>query len=164
LLASLSADELQRLFRNLTVSDVQAGEVLIRCGEPGDTFFVVRDGAVQIVQQGHTRHVVHSGGFFGEDALLSGAPRNADVIALTRCTLLELPMELFAELLMALPKVPPVDLECERFELTAGLDPRAISDRLQVGTSYLLTGGSSGERRVAAFLLRHRGFEVYGEV
>ena len=162
-LASLSAVALQRLFRGLTVSNVAAGDVLIRCGEPGDAFYVVCDGAVQIVQQGRSRHVVRSGGFFGEDALLSGAPRNADVIALTPCTLLQLPVDLFAELLMTSLRVPPVDLDCERLVLNEAMDPRTLSDRLQLETAYLVTGGSPGARRVAAFLLRHRGFEVYGE-
>jgi len=163
LLVSLSALELQRLFRGLTLSNAAAGDVLIRRGETGDTFYVVCDGAVQIAQEDRVRHVVRSGGFFGEDALLRGMPRNADAIALTPCTLLELPVDLFAELLMASLKVPPVDLACERLELTEGLDPRALGDRLRPGTSYLLIGGSPGDRRFAAFLLRHRGFEVYGE-
>ena len=163
LLASLSAVELQRLFRGLTMSSVAAGDVLTRRGEPGDAFYVVCDGAVQIVQQGRRQHVVRSGGFFGEDALLRGASRNADVIALTPCTLLLLPVELFAELLMASLRAPPADLDCQRLELTEGLDPRALGDRLCPGMPYLVTGGSPGDRRFAAFVLRHRGFEVYGE-
>jgi hypothetical protein len=162
LLASLSALELQRLFRGSTVSNTAAGAVLIRRGEPGDVFYVVCDGAVQIVQEGRTRHVVRSGGFFGEDALLRGLPRNADAIALTPCKLLALPVDLFAEL-MASMRAPPMDLVCERLELTEGVDPRALGDRLRPGTAYLVTGGSPGDRRFAAFLLRHRGFEVYGE-
>ena len=164
LLESLSALELQRLFRALTVLEVATGEVVIRRGDPGDTFYVVCDGAVQIVQQGHRQHVVSCGGFFGEDALLSGALRNADVIALSPCTLLQLPVDLFAQLLTGSLRAPPADRECERIVLTESLDPRALCDRLQTETSYLLIGGSSGGRRVAAFLLRHRGFEVYGEV
>jgi hypothetical protein len=163
MLVSLSAVELQRLFRGLTMSEVAAGDVLIRRGEPGDVFYVVCDGAVQIVQQGRAQHVVRSGGFFGEDALLRGALRNADAIALTPCTLLLLPVELFAELLMASLQAPPVDLDCQWLELTEGQDPRALGDRLCPTTPYLLTGGSPGDRRFSAFVLRHRGFEVYGE-
>lgn len=162
LLASLSALDLQRLFRGLTVSNVAAGDVLIRRGEPGDAFYVVCDGAVQIVQEGHTRHVVRSGGFFGEDALLRGAPRNADAIALTPCSLLQLPAELFAELLIASLHAPPAKFDGARLELTPGLDPRALAARLHPG-SYLLTGGSPADRRFTAFLLQHRGFVVYGE-
>jgi hypothetical protein len=163
LLADLSALELQRLFRGLTVLNAAAGDVLIRRGDPGDTFYVVRDGAVQIVQAGHTRHVVRRGGFFGEDALLRKAQRNADVIALTPCVLLQLPMELFAALLMVSLKAPPAEFDGERLELTPGLDPRALAARLHAGTSYLLTGGSPGDRRFTAFVLQHRGFVVYGE-
>jgi hypothetical protein len=163
LLASLSAVELQRLFRGLTVLNVAAGDVVIRRGDLGDTFYVVCDGAVQVVQAGQARHVVRSGGFFGEDALLRGAPRNADVIALTPCALLQLPVHLFAELLVASLKPPPVDFDGKRLELTSGMDPRALGARLHAGTSYLLTGGSSGDRRFAAFVLQHRGFVLYGE-
>ena len=163
LLLNLSASELQRLFRGLTVLNVAAGDVLIRRGDPGDTFYVVRDGAVQILRAGHTRHVVRSGGFFGEDALLRGAQRNADVTALTPCVLLQLPVELFAVLLVASLKAPPAEFDGERLELMPGFDPRALAARLHAGTSYLLTGGSPGDRRFTAFVLQHRGFVVYGE-
>ena len=63
-----------------------AGTVLIRQGDPGDKFYVMRTGHVEvIVAHGVSRQVVatlEEGAFFGEVALLTGEARNATVVAL----------------------------------------------------------------------------------
>ncbi len=62
-----------------------AGEVVIRQGDPGDKFYLIRQGAVDvIVDDGTMSRVVATlkeGDFFGEAALLTGEPRNASVVA-----------------------------------------------------------------------------------
>ena len=69
-----------------------AGAVIVRQGDPGDTFFLIRQGTVEaIADQGkpteHRLRLMHEGEFFGERALLTGEPRSATVIAreLVRC-------------------------------------------------------------------------------
>ncbi len=62
-----------------------AGTTIIRQGDEGDKFYILRQGSVDVTRQtGDAReHLaqLHPGQFFGEAALLSGAPRNATVTA-----------------------------------------------------------------------------------
>lgn len=62
------------------------GAVIIRQGDPGDKFYLVREGSVDVIVAGpggQTRKVavLGKGDFFGEAALLTGEPRNASVVA-----------------------------------------------------------------------------------
>ncbi|MEX0714456.1 MAG: ATP-binding cassette domain-containing protein [Pirellulales bacterium] len=62
-----------------------AGAEVIRQGDPGDKFYMIREGAAEVlVAAGDGRRLVAAlgvGDFFGEAALLSGEPRNATVRA-----------------------------------------------------------------------------------
>jgi putative ABC transport system ATP-binding protein len=62
-----------------------AGTAIVRQGDPGDKFYVLKSGSVEVsVRDGETAKVVAAlgkGDFFGEAALLTGAPRNATVVA-----------------------------------------------------------------------------------
>ena len=57
------------------------GDVVIRQGEIGHELFLVSDGSVKVERSGQEVARLGPGEFFGELALLSGNPRNADVIA-----------------------------------------------------------------------------------
>jgi putative ABC transport system ATP-binding protein len=60
-----------------------AGDVVIRQGDSGKNFYVVRQGEVEVVKQdGNGQRVVArlaQGNCFGEEALLKGQPRSATV-------------------------------------------------------------------------------------
>jgi putative ABC transport system ATP-binding protein len=81
------------LFRTLTptqLTDVAekmkkrqylAGDTVIREGEPGEEFFLISEGEVDVVRADHEVARLGRGDFFGEVALISGEPRNATVLA-----------------------------------------------------------------------------------
>jgi CRP-like cAMP-binding protein len=57
-----------------------AGEVVIRAGDAGDRFYIVRDGELDIDAGGH-HTTAHEADYFGEIALLRDVPRTATVKA-----------------------------------------------------------------------------------
>src|SRR4051794_18410355 len=73
------------------VTDVPAGQVLARAGDPGIGMFVVLDGSV-LVERGDLHIEIERGGFFGELALLvPDSPRIARVRAKTDARILAVP-------------------------------------------------------------------------
>jgi hypothetical protein len=62
---------------------VPAGTEIVRQGEPGDRFFVVESGELEVEVDGRTSGPLHPGDAFGEIALLRDVPRTATVRAVT---------------------------------------------------------------------------------
>jgi hypothetical protein len=95
----LTEAQLAGLNSNLETVQVDAGELVIRQGDPADKFYILSKGEVEIVQEAGGRPIVvnrlSQGQFFGEVGLLTGAPRNASVRAVTRCELLALSRDTF---------------------------------------------------------------------
>ncbi|HEY4238404.1 MAG TPA: cyclic nucleotide-binding domain-containing protein [Kofleriaceae bacterium] len=94
LLSSLSEAALRRVLGTLVLRRVPAGSLVIREGEPGESFFFVAGGALRVyATDGLGRQTelaqLGEGAVFGEMALLSAQPRTASVAALTEVDLLE---------------------------------------------------------------------------
>ncbi len=95
LFSDLSRGAFLALTRAMALRRVSEGEVVLREGEAGTSFYVVAGGRLAVSKRddrGHAVVVAHlgEGDFFGEMALLSGAPRAATVAAETAAELLEL--------------------------------------------------------------------------
>ena len=91
----LSQPAFVALVNQLSYRRFAAGQQILREGEPGRSFFVIVEGRVRIWKQledGKDILLAHldEGAFFGEMALLSGAPRTANVSAEKDTELLEL--------------------------------------------------------------------------
>jgi MFS family permease len=70
----------ERMAARLVPVDVRAGERVIEAGAPGDRFYVVGSGRLDIVAEGRRTTAVHAD-YFGEIALLRDVPRTATVTA-----------------------------------------------------------------------------------
>ncbi|MGI9599307.1 MAG: cyclic nucleotide-binding domain-containing protein [Acidimicrobiales bacterium] len=57
----------------------KAGSVPIKQGSKGAAFFLILDGMVDVVADGHSVARLSEGDFVGEIALIEDTPRNADV-------------------------------------------------------------------------------------
>ena len=101
--AGLGAAELRALARLFRPRLLVPEEVVIRTGDRGNAMFMISSGAVEVVlPNGAVR--LGSGDFFGEMALLSGGRRQADVIALGYCRVLELSAADFRRFLRDYPR------------------------------------------------------------
>ncbi|MGE0755909.1 MAG: ATP-binding cassette domain-containing protein [Pirellulaceae bacterium] len=76
-----------------------AGDLIIRQGDPGDKYYLIRHGEVDVLkeEQGESRRLatLKEGEAFGEKALLTGEPRVASVRAARSCLLYVLGKEDF---------------------------------------------------------------------
>jgi cyclic nucleotide-binding protein len=88
--APLAPPVLEGLSRRLVPLRVEPGTVLIRQGDPGDRFYVVRSGEVEVRKDGAVVGRHGPGGSFGEVALLRNVPRTATVTAVVDTDLLVL--------------------------------------------------------------------------
>jgi CPA1 family monovalent cation:H+ antiporter len=102
ILSSLDERQLERVAKLLRPRFTVPNERILRRGDRGDAVFFIASGAVE-VRLAVRRIRLGSGEFFGEMALLSGRPRQADVVSLTYCRLLVLRKADFERFLAANP-------------------------------------------------------------
>ena len=93
--APLPPPVLERLARSLLPAQVAGGFDVIRQGDPGDRFYILAEGTVEVTVDGRPVDAHGPGGFFGEVALIRDVPRTATVTARTDVRLLALERDHF---------------------------------------------------------------------
>ncbi len=90
LLSELPADAFARVLRAVELVRVPEGAVILREGEPAESFFMLARGSVEVARDEGRTVLARPGesSVLGEMALVSSAPRMATVTALTDCDLL----------------------------------------------------------------------------
>jgi len=81
---------LKAIFRSATEKSFAAGERIVNEGDSGTGFYLIVSGRAEVTRGGDKLATLGTGAFFGEMALLDGAPRSADVTAVedTSCLVL----------------------------------------------------------------------------
>ncbi|MGE0434411.1 MAG: cyclic nucleotide-binding domain-containing protein, partial [Planctomycetota bacterium] len=100
----LTAQRIRELATSMRLRLVEPGERVVREGEPGRCFYIVRQGRFNVIEHlgdPDERHLdtLIRGDYFGELALLEDMPRSASVVALEPGELLELDRDDFERLL-----------------------------------------------------------------
>ena len=96
LFRDFSVDEMVAVIQGLKLLSHERGEVIIREGQPGGSLYMLTSGRVRAFKKdagsGKQNPLgdLKEGAFFGEMSILTGQPRMASVVALSRCELLEL--------------------------------------------------------------------------
>jgi CPA1 family monovalent cation:H+ antiporter len=103
MLSGLEEHQLDRVAKLLRPRFTVPGERIVRAGDRADACYFIASGAAEVRQPDRTIGL-GSGDFFGELALLTGRPRQADVVALSFCRLLTLRKADFEAFLAANPE------------------------------------------------------------
>lgn len=184
------AANIQAMFMRMQEVPVKAGEVIIKQGDEGDYYYIIKNGRCKVTRASKnntelTLATLGNGDAFGEEALLSEAKRNANVIMLTDGMLMRLSKEDFnallkepmlswvtreeADILVAGGDAQLIDVRLES-EYANNAIPGSINiplfmlrikaDRLDPGKKYILYCDTGRRSSAAAFLLSERGLRA----
>ena len=127
---------LQKILMSLEEVSVVKGEVIIRQGDLGDYYYLIKSGQCLLTRKPseHAKDIklalLRASDTFGEDSLLSEKPRNVTITALNNVSLLRLAKKDFITLIKE-PALKYVDFEQMRKELAEGsilLDVRSTEE------------------------------------
>lgn len=179
----------ESLFKRVTV---KAGDFIIRQGDPGDSFYVLLEGEADVLKKNlfdtSVAHVasLSAGDSFGEESLLSGLTRNADIRMITDGELLRLDKEDFDRVVR--PEMAPgitlnqarraireqgarwidcrFEPEFESTHLEQAIHLSSDEIRLRVGSleadrMYIVYCDTGRRSAAATFLLRERNINAF---
>lgn len=113
LFSDLEKPEVRALIEGLTLHKKEPGDVLMVEGEPGDSLFILTDGAVRVHVKNAAQHSVairdmEGSSFFGEISIVYGKPRTATIACRSYCEILELDKPTLDGITKKHPKVAAV--------------------------------------------------------
>lgn len=104
LFEGLSHKDLEKVAKLVRGRTIRPGELLFKEGDPGDKFYIIQSGAIEILKEKAGSEpdrlaMKRAGDAFGEMALLTDAPRSATVRAVEPSNLLVVSRDQFEQLL-----------------------------------------------------------------
>lgn len=187
----LPPSNIHQLLMRLEAITVEAGDSIVRQGDEGDYFYIVKSGRLAVTRKASPRGKevllaeLGDGACFGEEALVSGTKRNASVTMVTDGSLMRLSKKDFNDLLRA-PLVHEADFDGASKLVAKGarwLDVRLPGEyenqaikgsinmplsalreqcgELDSGIAYIVCCDTGRRSAAGAFVLSQRGFNVY---
>lgn len=180
---------IQAMFMRIQEVPVKANEAIISQGEDGDYYYIIKTGKCKVTRPSKTGSelilaTLGDGDAFGEEALLSEAKRNANIIMTTDGSLMRLSKEDFNELLkepmlswvsneeadaLVADGAVFVDVRLDSEFKNNGIEGsvniplfmlRMKADSLDESKHYILYCDTGRRSSAGAFLLSERGIET----
>jgi CRP-like cAMP-binding protein len=98
IVSGLPAQATDSVIASLRRLEAPAGETIVRQGGPADRFFILVEGAAEVLRDERQIATLAPGMLFGELAIMRGEPRSCSVRITTDATLLALERDTFREL------------------------------------------------------------------
>lgn len=186
----LPPTKLQKIILSLEAVDFIKGEVIIEQGSVGDYYYLIKSGQCLCTRKSSPTakeiklNQLKTGDTFGEDALLSGEPRDLTITALTDVSLLRLDKQQFISLIKE-PSLTFVDFiemqeamkqgailmdvrtpdEYKKHHLDGSINEPFFSLRMQLKTldrekPYIVVCSDGRISEAAAFLLRRHKIDA----
>lgn len=181
---------IQAMFMRMQEVPVKTGETIIKQGDDGDYYYIIKSGKCKVTRASKTGSeltlaTLGDGDAFGEEALLTEAKRNANIIMTTDGVLMRLSKEDFNELLrepnlkwvssaeadqMISQGAVWLDVRLESEHKNSGIEGslnipvfmlRLKADSLDPGKQYILYCDTGRRSSAAAYLLCERGLEAF---
>lgn len=171
MMSKLTTPEWQSVFRHSRQMEFAAGETVLQQGRPGADFHVVETGVGRIHRGNRTLKQAGPGDFFGEDAIVSGRVRNAQVTAMTPMRTHAIKGTAFLELVVPkgvtfgvqLSGKTPLSLDGVRRVGGILIAPETLRERIRYfdqEKTYCVVGGDKRDRVMCAFLLSQWGIRA----
>lgn len=188
LFSKVPPGNIRQLFSRFKEQKAAANEIIVKEGERGDLFYVLKSGSATVVDtSGKILAALRPGDYFGEEALVGDTTRNATVKMLTPGKLMNLQKEDFKELLhepvtrfitaeelrerqKEFPQYQLLDVRLaveRRFQHVPGTrniplgNLRKMLAELDPQQAYIVTDDAGRRSDVAAQLLNQAGFETF---
>jgi CRP-like cAMP-binding protein len=181
---------IQAMFMRMEEVPVKAGDTIIKQGDDGDYYYIIKTGKCKVTRASKTGSeltlaTLGDGDAFGEEALLTEAKRNANIVMTTNGVLMRLSKADFNALLrepnlkwvtndeaekMIKAGAVWMDVRLESEHKNSGIPGsinipvfmlRLKADTLDPAKKYILYCDSGRRSSAAAYLLTERGLDAY---
>ena len=181
---------IQAMFMRMQEVPAKAGDVIIKQGGEGDYYYIIKSGKCKVTRASKTGSeltlaTLGDGDAFGEEALLTEAKRNANIVMTTPGMLMRLSKEDFNELLkepnlrwvssneadeMVGQGATWLDVRLDSEHKNTGIEGsinipvfmlRLKAESLDPAKKYILYCDTGRRSSAAAYLLSERGLEAY---
>jgi CRP-like cAMP-binding protein len=135
LFENLSNQEKKKLAQSFTVEKCTAGVSVVKQGEPGKKFYIIKSGSAKVFADSKEVGSLSQGTYFGEMALMDDEVRKATVTTAENCELFVLDRETFTRLLGSLRHIVNRESQ-QRLEVLKGAGPRDEQSEPQLNLNF----------------------------